>query len=820
MICVHGLWYVGLSTAVLFADTGHEVAGYDPSERVQRSLAERRPRVTEPELREFMLRALEGESAGRLTVAERPVAADFHLVCVPTPYDESTGRADLRYVGGAARNVGEVLREGDVVVLESTVPRGTTEGPFRAALESASGLVADPKTLAVRLATPVWRLKRLERGVVSRADRVVAMTPEGRVHYVGDCGAAPGMVAVVPNFVDSSKFDPDGVTYIGSIGGRYRGLDTVLEAIPRLEAVITEPLLLVVGNGPHVPTLEAKCRELGIEARVRFTGWVDFEDLPAYVRGSDVCLVPHEENPRTATPVPHKLFQYMPGGKPVVVSDVAPLERYTREAGAGLVVPASDARGFAGALVALYRDPEYRARLGANGCRVAATIHNWDRAGESVGAMYGGFERTSTGADGSQADVADGPNVAYTGTRCGPDRRIVTSDTNCNLLPPGRCVVGMSATDPVVVEAIRTPQGKRDGVFADVTSEGLSVPLVNEILARTGLTGEDVDDLKWGCARPEGEQGSNIARVVALTSELGPEVPGTTVDRLCASSAETIMNAADAIRAGSRDCIIAGGVENMTRVQRKEEIDVYEGIQERYDVDDLWMGSTAEAVARRHDISREEQDAYGARSQQRAVAATEEGTFEDEILPIHNGEELITEDEGLRPGTTAESIAKLPPAFEEGGTVTAANASQISDGASALLVTSRAFADEYGLDIVAEIGHHDVAGVPPEVMGIGPVPAVRGLMERAGTDIEDYDLVELNEAFASQTLYCQRELGIPDDIFNVNGGAIAIGHPLGASGARLPVTLIHEMHERGAERGLSTQCVGYGQGGAIEFFLP
>jgi acetyl-CoA acyltransferase len=372
-------------------------------------------------------------------------------------------------------------------------------------------------------------------------------------------------------------------------------------------------------------------------------------------------------------------------------------------------------------------------------------------------------------------------------------------------------------SEPVVIEAIRTPQGRRDGVFAALTSEELSVPLVNEILARTGLTGEDVDDLKWGCARPEGEQGSNIARVVALTSELGPSVPGTTVDRLCASSAETIMNAADAIRAGMRDCIIAGGVENMSRVQRKEEIDIYAGIRSRYDVDNLWMGSTAEEVARRHDISRENQDAYSARSQQRAVAATKAGRFDDEILPVHTGDELVDTDEGLRPGTTVESISGLGPAFKDGGTVTAANASQISDGASALLVTSRAFAEQYGLDPIAAIGMHDVAGVDPEVMGIGPIPAVRGLMERAGTTIDDYGLVELNEAFASQTLYCQQELGIPSDILNVNGGAIAIGHPLGASGARLPVTLIHEMHKRDVARGISTQCVGYGQGGAIEF---
>ncbi|WP_255197791.1 thiolase family protein [Halorarius litoreus] len=378
----------------------------------------------------------------------------------------------------------------------------------------------------------------------------------------------------------------------------------------------------------------------------------------------------------------------------------------------------------------------------------------------------------------------------------------------------------MELQQPVVVSAVRTAQGKEGGVFSGVRSEDLSVPLVNEMLDQTGLTGADVDDVRWGCAQQEGEQGNNIARVIALLSELGESVPGVTIDRLCASSAEAIISASDAIRAGQRDCIIAGGVEQMTRVSRKYGIGNYPGIAAAWDPDDLQMGSTAEAVAERYDISREQQDSYGARSQQRAVAATEAGKFDDEIVPIETPDGPVTEDEGLRPGTTAESIAGLPPAFQEDGTVTAANASQISDGAAGLMITSRSFAEEHGLDVLAEIGHHNVAGVDPEVMGIGPIPACEGLFERAGTTASDYDLVELNEAFASQTLYCQQELGFDDDVFNVNGGAIAIGHPLGASGARLPVTLIHEMHRRDAQLGLATECVGYGQGAAIEFALP
>ncbi|WP_435335917.1 thiolase family protein [Haloarchaeobius sp. TZWWS8] len=378
-------------------------------------------------------------------------------------------------------------------------------------------------------------------------------------------------------------------------------------------------------------------------------------------------------------------------------------------------------------------------------------------------------------------------------------------------------MTGDAATDPVVVSARRTPQGKRDGVYADVRSEELSVTVVNELLSETGLTGEDVDDLQWGCAKQVKGQGNNLARVVALLSELGEGVPGTTIDRLCGSSAQAIASAADSIRAGQRDCIIAGGVENMSRIQRDQGIGSYPGIQERYDVDALQMGMTAEAVAERFDVSREAQDEYAAHSQQRAVAATEAGRFEEEIVPVETDSGVVTEDEGLRPGTTAEVLADLPTVFKDDGTVTPGNASQISDGAAGVILTSRAFAEEHDLDVMAEVGAHDVAGVDPEVMGIGPVPAVRGVLERTGRTIDDYDLVELNEAFASQTLYCQRELGIDDDVFNVNGGAIAIGHPLGASGARLPVTLIHELHRRDGGRGLATMCIGYGQGIAVEF---
>lgn len=376
------------------------------------------------------------------------------------------------------------------------------------------------------------------------------------------------------------------------------------------------------------------------------------------------------------------------------------------------------------------------------------------------------------------------------------------------------------AEDPVIVHANRTPIGKDGGVFADVRPEDLSRPLINEMLAEHGLEGEHVDDLMWGAANQSGNQGSNMARVIALLSDLGENVPATTINRWCASSAQAIISASDAIRAGQRDCIIAGGVEHMTSGGSGS--DVHPELGEKYESPSLAMGITAEKVAEEFNISREEQDQYGAQSQQRACAATEEGRFEDEIVPINGHDEdgneiTVTEDEGLRPGTTVEVLSELPTVFKEDGTVTPGTASQVSDGAAAVMITSRTFAKDYGFDILAEVGNNAVAGVDPTIMGIGPVPACQKLFERSGTTADDYDLVELNEAFASQTVYCQQELGFDNDRFNVNGGAIAIGHPLGCSGARLPVTLIHEMRRRDAELGLATECVGFGQGAAIDF---
>jgi acetyl-CoA acyltransferase len=372
---------------------------------------------------------------------------------------------------------------------------------------------------------------------------------------------------------------------------------------------------------------------------------------------------------------------------------------------------------------------------------------------------------------------------------------------------------------PVIAAAYRTPFGRQDGVFADTRSEDLSVTLIDHILAEHDLDADDVDDLIWGVAQQRGEQDNNVARVIALLSELGEGTPATSINRWCASSMQSIISASDAVAAGNRECIIAGGVESMSRVPMDGDSyqHLHPELSEQYNVFQLQMGMTAEKVAEEYGVSREAQDEFAARSHHRAAEATETGRFDDEIVPVETDDGVVSEDEGIRPDTDAKTLADLPPAFTGDGSVTAGNSSQITDGAAATLVCSRAFADEHGLDVLAEVGTNHVAGVDPTVMGIGPVPATRGLLERAGSDIDDYGLVEVNEAFASQCEYSRRELGVDAEKFNVNGGAIALGHPLGASGARLPVTLIHEMIKRDVDRGLASLCVGFGQGAAIEF---
>ncbi|WP_411964646.1 thiolase family protein [Haloferax sp. YSMS24] len=373
--------------------------------------------------------------------------------------------------------------------------------------------------------------------------------------------------------------------------------------------------------------------------------------------------------------------------------------------------------------------------------------------------------------------------------------------------------------EAVIAAAYRTPFGKAGGVFEDVRSEDLSISLINHILDEHDVDADDVEDLMWGVAQQRAEQDNNVARVIALLSDLGEGTPATSINRWCASSMQSIISASDAIAAGNRECIIAGGVESMSRVPMDGDSyqHLHPELSEAYNVFQLQMGMTAEKVAEEYEVSREDQDEFALRSHQRAADATDSGRFDDEIVPIETDDGVVTEDEGIRRDTSLETLAGLPPAFSGDGSVTAGNSSQITDGAAAVLVTSREFAEEHGLDVLASVGRNNVAGVDPTVMGIGPVPATRGLLERNGRDIEDYDLVEINEAFASQCEYSRRELGIDEDKLNVNGGAIALGHPLGASGARLPVTLIHEMIKQDVDRGLATLCVGFGQGAAIEF---
>lgn len=378
----------------------------------------------------------------------------------------------------------------------------------------------------------------------------------------------------------------------------------------------------------------------------------------------------------------------------------------------------------------------------------------------------------------------------------------------------------MTDNTPVVVSAKRTAQGKEDGALADIRSEDLSIPLVNTMLSESGVNPDDVDDVMWGCAQQREEQSGNIARQIALFSELGESVPGTTIDRQCASSAQAIISASDAIAAGRRDVMFAGGVESMSRVKMGGgRGTMYPELDERYGMENLSMGMTAEKVAAEYGVSREEQDEYGLRSQERAREATESGRFDDEIVPIETDEGTFDTDESIR-NTDMETLGKLPTVFKEDGTVTPGNASGIADGAAGVLLTSRDYADEHDLDVLAEVGTNFVAGVDPTEMGVGPIPATEGLLERSGRDIDEYGLVEINEAFASQCLYSAEQLGIEMDRLNVNGGAISLGHPLGASGARLPVTLVHEMNKQGVERGIATECVGFGQGAAIEFSLP
>jgi 3-oxoadipyl-CoA thiolase len=386
-------------------------------------------------------------------------------------------------------------------------------------------------------------------------------------------------------------------------------------------------------------------------------------------------------------------------------------------------------------------------------------------------------------------------------------------------------------TRAMVLSAVRTPIGRYGGGLAAVRPDDLAALAIAEAVARAGVPTDQIEDVWFGCANQAGEDNRNVARFASLLAGLPDSVAGVTVNRLCASGLAAVIGACHAVVAGDGDLFVAGGVESMTRaplVTAKPDTPYARGDRPLHDTTLGWrfvnpryeerysreaMGETAENVAERWGVSREDQDAFAARSQARWAAAQDAGRFADELVPAGD----LTADEHPRPGTTVEKLSSLKPAFRPGGTVTAGNSSGINDGAAALVIASEEKAAELGIDPLGTFVGSAVTGVDPAVMGIGPVPAVRKLLGRTHLEIGDLDLIELNEAFASQSLAVIRELGLDPELVNVNGGAIALGHPLGMSGARLVVSLLHELRRRNGRYGLATLCVGVGQGQAALF---
>jgi acetyl-CoA C-acetyltransferase len=385
--------------------------------------------------------------------------------------------------------------------------------------------------------------------------------------------------------------------------------------------------------------------------------------------------------------------------------------------------------------------------------------------------------------------------------------------------------------DAVIVSAVRTPVGSFAGDFKDVPATELGAHAVRAALERAGISGDEVEEVVLGCVLQAG-LGQNPARQSAIAAGIPKEVPSTTINMLCGSGLKSVAIASQMIRAGDLDVVVAGGMENMTRAPYllpaarfgarmgdAELVDsmVHDGLWDAFN--DIHMGVTAENLADQYGIGREEQDEFAANSQQKAERAVADAVFKDEIVPIEvpvkGGTRIVDNDEHPRPGTTAEALANLRTAFRrDGGTVTAGNASGVNDGAAALVVMSARHAQQRGLRTFGTIESYASVGVEPRIMGIGPVPAVRKALERAGLELGDVDLFELNEAFAAQSLAVLRELDIDAEKINPHGGAIALGHPIGASGGRILVTLLHEMQRRNARRGLATLCVGGGQGQA------
>ena len=380
-----------------------------------------------------------------------------------------------------------------------------------------------------------------------------------------------------------------------------------------------------------------------------------------------------------------------------------------------------------------------------------------------------------------------------------------------------------------IVSSIRTPVGKANrGTLRHVRPEALGAIAVRGAIERAGAVPDaDIDDVMIGCAMPEGPQGLNMGRIIAQKAGLPEAVPGATINRFCSSGLQTIVMASQAIEAGHARAIVAGGAESMSLVPMSGfYFSPDPELTAEYPTVYINMGNTAENVAEKYGVSREDQDAFALASHNKAIAAIESGKFEDEIVDVPvvevsyadgktvENSTTFSVDEGPRAGSTPEMLAKLRPVFRQGGTVTAANSSQMSDGAAAALVVSQEMVNEYSLSPLARIAGFAVAGVSPELMGVGPIPAVRKVLKQTGLSLDDISLFELNEAFASQSLAVIRELGISPDIVNVNGGAIALGHPLGCTGAKLTATLIHEMIRRNVRYGICTMCIGGGMGAA------
>lgn len=366
----------------------------------------------------------------------------------------------------------------------------------------------------------------------------------------------------------------------------------------------------------------------------------------------------------------------------------------------------------------------------------------------------------------------------------------------------------------VIVDGIRTPIGRsnKDGYYKDIRADDLSVMCVRRLLERNRkLDPAEIEDVVWGCANQSGEQGLNIGRMIALLAGLPVEVAGTTVDRQCGSGLQAVNFAAYEIMTGAGEVAIAGGVEQMSHVPMGSGLLPNSRLLDLFPQDMFVMGLTAERLAATYGITREQADAFSLRSHRHAIAARER--FKEEIVPVHLASGLVDIDQGPRPDTSMERLAALKPSFKpDGGQVTAGNSSQVCDGAAAVLLMSAERARALGLRPMARIRATAVAGVRPEIMGWGPVPATHKALGRAALKLGDIDLVEINEAFAAQVLACNTDLAIDENRLNVNGGAVALGHPLGCSGARLMVTLTHEMRRRGVSLGLVTMCIGIGQG--------